>query len=667
MEKFILAEKLKEEIGGQKVRAAVFHSFTFDPEFFENYLLPLFLPDVEFGDNKIQNTILWRKFQSELPEVTVYCDFHAKAQKGINLDYLVRQIDVKRVNGCKPCYHPKHSFIVLQDWSLLVISGSNNLTESGWCSNLEGVNFFRFKNKENFPRELKDGFKDFCRSVRLHFFDEQFNEPNSLSKADNILDGFFRFTLYTDKEEAIYFDTLSKARGNSQSFDAFLEYIKNELNDGVPFKKVEVISPYLSTGPAMFQKLANITGADDICLSIPFGNTDDVEMDERLFKQVIDLGFKWKVIKGMNLVKGYRFNHSKMYHLLGEEKVFTIVGSVNFTDMAWKGVRNGGNFESAVLYQSDASEWSDMLENYSHDHLKFTGEKEDNHSADIREDVFKMDFVIDWNSAEPTLTIINHDEANQRGKIIMDDPPDISINISKTVKFNKDQLTYFSNTPLIKVRPSNTEVFFYYYPIHKNIENKPLPANLNLNDSELLMLWMELEEQKSKESTLRIIDKFIERITDESGDILGEELKKSNSTLNLMATHLSGIINLNKKVFAEKTTEKGKEALRKMREYYLFTDNVDTIKGYRGLIEKMYKDNKLNVGFYWLLLNIIDKYFYCKYLKDIKCDQNRIENANAVRKMLKHQINDLANKMKDGSVTDKHLKWVNEILEDDVK
>jgi hypothetical protein len=103
---------------------------------------------------------------------------------------------------------------------------------------------------------------------------------------------------------------------------------------------------------------------------------------------------------------------------------------------------------------------------------------------------------------------------------------------------------------------------------------------------------------------------------------------------------------LNKKIFAEKTTEKGKEALRKMREYYLYTDNVDTIKGYRGLIEKMYKDNKLNVGFYWLLLNIIDKYFYCKYLKDIKCDQNRIENAIAVRKSLKHQITDLANKMK---------------------
>lgn len=42
MRKFILGEKLKVEIGGKKVIAAIFTSFNFDPDFFENYLLPLF-------------------------------------------------------------------------------------------------------------------------------------------------------------------------------------------------------------------------------------------------------------------------------------------------------------------------------------------------------------------------------------------------------------------------------------------------------------------------------------------------------------------------------------------------------------------------------------------------------------------------------------------------
>ena len=41
MHKFILGEKLKEEINGRKIKAAVFHTFNFDPDFFENYLLHL--------------------------------------------------------------------------------------------------------------------------------------------------------------------------------------------------------------------------------------------------------------------------------------------------------------------------------------------------------------------------------------------------------------------------------------------------------------------------------------------------------------------------------------------------------------------------------------------------------------------------------------------------
>ena len=98
MHKFILGEKLKEEISGHKIKAAVFHTFNFDPDFFENYLLPLLLPDITFGDNKIQNTILWKKYQTELPPVTVYCDFHAKAQKGIHLDYTIRTVDIPKVN-----------------------------------------------------------------------------------------------------------------------------------------------------------------------------------------------------------------------------------------------------------------------------------------------------------------------------------------------------------------------------------------------------------------------------------------------------------------------------------------------------------------------------------------------------------------------------------------
>ena len=71
-------------------------------------------------------------------------------------------------------FHPKHSFILLQgntqkDLDLLVFVGSNNLSEAGWCSNLEGVNFIRLKNGVNYPRKFKDAFRYFLKDVRSEF------------------------------------------------------------------------------------------------------------------------------------------------------------------------------------------------------------------------------------------------------------------------------------------------------------------------------------------------------------------------------------------------------------------------------------------------------------------------------------------------------------------
>ncbi len=89
------------------------------------------------------------------------------------------------------------------------------------------------------------------------------------------------------------------------------------------------------------------------------------------------------------------------------------------------------------------------------------------------------------------------------------------------------------------LKPTGKNVFFYYYPLHKNIASKPLPEHLNLNDSELLQLWIDLDETDNQSAVLSLIDRFMDRITDETGDIKVEQLNDTNSTLNAMATHLT--------------------------------------------------------------------------------------------------------------------------------
>jgi len=663
MQDLVLAEKLKEEIGGQQVLAAVFHSFNFDPEFFENYILPLFLPDIPFGEDKIQNTILWKKFQSELPPLNIYCDFHAKSQKGINLNYTVRSIDLPKSNGRKPCYHPKHSFILLKDWTLLTFSGSNNLTESGWCNNLEGVNFFRLKNKVKFPREFKDQWKLFNRDIRNRFFNEKPMESKSESEADELIDSFFRSTGYTEGGVGEYFDTRIKPDSQLQNFNGLVNHIRENVNYNEPFSKVEVISPYFSPGTNLFSELKDITGCDEISISLPFEGPDLVALDETLFKKTSELGYKWKAIKELSKDKTHRFNHSKIYRLYGTKKVVTIVGSVNFTEAAWKGVKQGGNYESAVWYELDKEGMDYLLKDYPLENLTFTGLKEEANTEDERADAFDLEFIIDWSAQ--TLEIINKDEESQKGKIDFTPLDGVVINKSKIHRLSSEHIKYLSNTPLIRVKPSHQNTYLYYYPKHVNIESKPLPEKINLSDAELLSLWQELDLEGDKNAALKIIDRFIDRITDESGDVKKDELEETSSTLNLMATHLSGLIKLQAKVFAKpRTIAKGK-SISKMRDYYLFANNLDTLIGYKALLNKMAESNSLNNGFHWLLLQIIMRFFYKQYAKNFS--QEISPSFDNVVAEFNNEIKKLESELKDEKLTRKHLNWAIKMLENDIK
>lgn len=663
MNKYILCEKLKEEINGANIKAAVFHSFNFDPDFFENYILPLLLPDVPFGDNKIQNTILWKKYQNELPPVTVYCDFHAKAEKGIHLDYAVRTIDIPKVNGVKPCFHPKHSAILLEDYTLLLFIGSNNLNESGWCRNLEAVNFFRLKSTVNFPREFKDSIKNFNRGIRTQFFNNKQNQ-HVPSLAEDLMESFFAKIGYTDQVNYSFLNSKDFQEVNKTSyFSSFLNYICHEENAGIPFKKIEIVSPYYSEGISLFETLTQITNCADISCSIPFENSDYVSLDEELFNRVRALGIKWKGIKGMNETKGDRFNHSKIYQFFGEDKLFILIGSINFTNMAWKGINYGGNYESAILYKLPVSDYQSILIDYPLEKLSFSGPKPEENQMDDRQDAFDLSFILDWSRKE--LEVINNNPTKQKGDIIIENLPNIRIHESRIIRLREEQISHYSNTPLIKVKPIGINTHFYYYPIHKNINSKPLPSNINLNDTELLQLWIDLESSKDKESTLRIIDRFIDRIMDESGDLNTKELGKTSSTLNLMATHLSGLIHLNKKLFAKGGLVRKYPARKKMLEYYLFSDNVDTIIGYRKLIAKMRAEARLNNGFYWLLLNLIDKTFYQKYMVFELFEEKNREFTALMIKELKQEIKILSKEIENGRITTAHLKWAEQILLED--
>jgi hypothetical protein len=264
------------------------------------------------------------------------------------------------------------------------------------------------------------------------------------------------------------------------------------------------------------------------------------------------------------------------------------------------------------------------------------------------------------------LEIVNPDPNAQKGFILLNDDK-IQLRESEKRKLNNEQLRYLSNTPLITIRPLGSDVLLYYYPIHKNISSKPLPDNIRLNDSELLQLWLELVDEKDKASTLRAIDRLMDRITDESGDLKKDQNESTCSTLNLMATHLSSLLQLNKKLFDKVLQNKALEQRKIMLDYYLFGDNVDTLLGYRRLLIKMSEEGRLNNGFHWVLLNILENIFYKKYKVFELFDPAKQNVLELTLTDLKQEIRKLGKLIESSRVTIKHLKWAQKMIIEDAK
>lgn len=664
----ILIEELKERMAGKKVQAALFYTFNFDARFFENYILTQFLSDVSFSNNEIQNAILWKKYQQELPPITVFCDFHAKGTTGPGLAYNVVPVDMPKIDSRgKPCFHPKLSYILLEDWSLIVIGGSNNITESAWCSNIECVNVFHFTPHANekeryYPRNLKDKFRNQLRTVRKNILSAE-----NTTKSEEIIESFFGSIKYTHDDKIHFFNSGEEIRNNDEkkeklrSFDVFIERLKEEINNGQPFLKAEVISPYYSNSIAHFNKFSEIIGTEQITFSLPFENTDIIALDKNHYKKIKEL-YRWGRCIFDN-GKAFRFNHSKIYRLLGNKKMITIIGSVNFTDAAFRGIADGGNYETAVTYIEDASKWVDQLEEVDDHSFKFTEAKEEEGFEDNRIAPFELEFELDWNKL--TLTVTNSKPSKQKGRIILECLPDKFLDPKKKktiVNLSPEMVSIFAENSLIKFKPSSIDSYFYYYPIQIGIELKPFSAKYNLNDIELLMLWQELDEVNDKESIGRMIDKFVERITDEFEEEKKDELDVTKSSINFIASHLSGLLKLKEKLFTELHRKTDQEIQKRRISYYLLTDNIDTLIGYRRLLDKMKNNGSINIGFYWVLIKVIESYFY----KNKKLAKRLEPNERKALYTLVSEINNdikLADKeMLQKGVERRKLSWLNKIL-----
>ena len=650
MKQYVIIEKLKEIISenDRKVIASIFYTYQFDAKFFENYILTTFLPNVNFSDHEIQNTILWRKYAIDLPPVTVYCDFHAKGSEAPNINYTVRTIDLPTIDGKKACFHPKVSFILLDDWSLIVLNGSNNLTEGGWCKNREIVSIKELKNGKFFPYYQKHQLWGFLKDTNKLSGQEY-------SDAESNVHGFFAQRKYTDYSDFQFYHSYRGA------FSSFLEKILEE-NEEVLFEYIEIISPYLSPELNLIKELKEMVNADNIFINTPYKASNEADITKQNYYAYENEGIKWSKFRDKEEEKGFRFNHSKIYRLKTSQNLFTIIGSVNFTQAAWRGRNKNGNLETAIVIKEPIAKWESWLEEYYNKDIIFSSEQGDETNHDGRFDAPDLQFELDWR--EKTLKYRNLVKFSFNGRIVFS-----SRNIELKTKINSINLDEkiideLANNPTIRVKQFFTQKEFFYFPIQKGYESKPLPQKLRLKDNELIELWEHVSIKEKKKSEIsELIEKFILSKLDKEGSIKADS-KHVKSTLNMMASHISALIRLNSRIFKTPRLKRDNKSAKNLLDYYLFMSNIDTLTGYRNLLQEMYEKKLLLPGVYWFLLNllVIDFYNISKIRKFYSAINESYDGLKARVDGIINSINNsslmLRKELKEDGVNMELLKWI---------
>ncbi len=658
-----LKERLVDQINGRRVIAALFYTFNFDPKFFENYVMPILVPSQTFINNSIANNILWRKLYKDnaVPAITVYFDQDAKStDNGPYLDYKLVAVSMPMVGKNKGNFHPKHSFILVENTGaeneLIVITGSNNITQSGWCENIECISEKMLINGKEFPRELRKSIKSFIEATYRNY-------GKLWTIAEDKIFSYLNKIGYTNEREIYLFNSF---QGDFQNFIDL-----NILNDD-SIHTLEICSPYFKNTP----DLLKLIGDKKIKIKIqaPFRN-GYCFLDQNVYDSYKQQGVKWYYQADES-----RNNHSKVYRFYGSTKTYTIIGSVNLTAPAWNGFaakpKQIFNIESALLYVQKVDTQNYILKKEIKEELKFSNGATTSEEWHERYEVPDIQFVIDWSTKN-----LSWKNASKNKCILEIFNQKFDLNSSKSVDLSALKNAHLviesiARKPLLKVIETmeKTEREHYYYANQIGFEKRPLEFRFSSTD--IIDAW-ELLGNESSELNDWLVNR-LEQVTDimqdESGILISDQTVEK-SLLNEMARHFYGLVKLEQFLYDDSVLNKSKPQKAshfKNFKYYLTYDNIDTLFSYYREVYRLKHDGKILSVYYWLLLNILVNNFYGatnlkKFLKqinveDLEKDSDILKSIEEIRNEIEIEIEMVGKTL---NVDKRKMKWALSILNTD--
>lgn len=353
----ILSEHFQERLGGRRVVSAVFTTYEFDPSFFEEHVLPVFL------DAALSHVTMVRLAQLEEAlrgiNVAVYYDANG-LQPG---DGITAKLDVRRIpvrHSPRYVFHPKNVFVLVEssdptegghsERALLVASMSANLTRAGWWENVEVCHV----------EEIAEGAKTRLRNDLIAHLDQL--KRKSPSERDHAALRDVRDFLKGTEQRA---QRSSNGRlhphfyGGGQSLVDFLEEVAGDALRGA---NLEIISPFFDHAEESLplRELIDRFSPAEVRVYLPRGAAGEGLVPKGLFESVRAMPrVKWgqlprdAVKYGASADAGARHVHAKVYRFFTrkpERREVLFIGSANLTTAA-HGAR--GNVETGFLVESD--------------------------------------------------------------------------------------------------------------------------------------------------------------------------------------------------------------------------------------------------------------------------------------------------------------------------
>jgi hypothetical protein len=354
----VLSEHLEEQLRGRRLIAAVFLTFRFDPGFFEEQVLPVFLNVPVSHATAIKLVQLDEALKTVSDGIAVYYD-----QNGLVPEVGSGRLDVRRiaVHHRTGIFHPKNVFALVEEIepdddghrarALLVTCLSANLTRAGWWENVEVCHT---------EEVAEDSFTRLAADVVALLDGLERRVGGKASDGHSSLRAIRAFLRATDTRErrsaggwlhTHFFD-------GSTSVPQFLQSVAGNSIRGM---NLEIISPYFDEGPTS-QPLETVVEQfepKEVRVYLPRAQTGEVLCSKEIFEWIgKQPSVTWgrlpqeRVRAGKSELARDRLVHAKVYRFFQPQpkREILFVGSANLTNPAH---RSGGNLETGFLVELD--------------------------------------------------------------------------------------------------------------------------------------------------------------------------------------------------------------------------------------------------------------------------------------------------------------------------